>query len=106
MTLGMMSNITALTLSIDTANDALKGLIDVLQDALLTKTTDIEKQDIVNTIRQIENTGPLSGKGFFSITRGTITGMLSISITYIIIIVQFKLSVITTPSLYNSTSTV
>ena len=68
ITLGMMFNITALTLSVDDANEALKGLIEALQDVLLTTTSDYEKQEIANTIKQIENTDPLSGLGFFSIT--------------------------------------
>ena len=106
ISLGMLLNITALTLSIDDANEALKGLTERLQDVLLINRANYERQEVLNTIKKLENSGPLSGKRFFSITRGTITGMLSISITYLIIIVQFKISVISTPNIQNSTSSI
>ena len=106
ISLGMLLNITALTLSIDEANEALKGLTESLQDFLLINRANYERQEVLNTIKKLENSGPLSGKRFFSITRGTITGMLSISITYLIIIVQFKISVISTPNIQNSTSSI
>ena len=42
--------------------------------------------------KELERRGPLSGLGFFTIERSTITGMLSTAVTYIIILVQFRMS--------------
>ena len=41
-------------------------------------------------IKELESLRPLSGNGNFSITKGTLTSMVSVGITYIIIMVQFK----------------
>ena len=42
--------------------------------------------------KELERRGPLTGLGFFTIERSTITGMLSTAVTYIIILVQFRMS--------------
>ena len=39
----------------------------------------------------IEESGPLTGYGMFQITRGLLTSMISTSITYLIVSVQFKM---------------
>ena len=90
---GLMLNIAGLTFSLDAGHKSLKGLANVLQDQLVHVTEGSERQTIKNTIKVIEQTGPLNGKGFFDITRGTLTGMVSVGFTYIIILVQFKMSI-------------
>ena len=40
----------------------------------------------------IEEAGPLTGCGMFKITRSSLTSMISTSITYLIVLIQFKLS--------------
>ena len=40
----------------------------------------------------LDSAEPLSACGMFQITRGTLTSMISTSITYLIILVQFKIS--------------
>ena len=85
-------NIAALTVILDTGHKSLKDLTVPLQDKLLYLQEGFEKQSYINIIKDIEKTGPLNGKGFFNITRGTLTGMLSVGITYIIILVQFKMA--------------
>ena len=47
---------------------------------------------IFSLLQELERRGPLSGLGFFTIERSTITGMLSTAVTYIIILVQFRMS--------------
>ena len=47
---------------------------------------------IFSLFQELERRGPLSGLGFFTIERSTITGMLSTAVTYIIILVQFRMS--------------
>ena len=40
----------------------------------------------------IEESEPLTGYGMFQITRGLLTSMISTSITYLIVLVQFKMA--------------
>ena len=90
---GLMLNIAGLTFVLDGGHKCLKDLANTLQDLLLYVTHRSQRQAIENIIRDIEKIRPLNGKGFFYITRGTLTGMASVGITYIIILVQFKMSV-------------
>ena len=46
-------------------------------------------------VQDLESRGPLTGLGLFSIERSTLTAMLSVSLTYIIILIQFKMSTMT-----------
>ena len=46
-------------------------------------------EDIIDTIEDAE---PLSGCGMFQTTRSTLTSMIATSITYLIVLVQFKMS--------------
>ena len=89
--LSLILNITAMTLILVMAYKTVKGLTSSLQDQLLLASD--EKQAIMNIISDIDRIGPFSGKGFFNITNGTLTGKLSIGITYVNILVQFKMSV-------------
>ena len=86
----LILNITGLTFTIDDSNRSLKGITRVHEDQLLFTTEKVDEKKIENTIKEIEKCGPLNGKRFFEITRTTLTGMASITITYIIILVQFK----------------
>ena len=51
-----------------------------------------EVQSSTLSLKELERQGPLTGLGFFTIERGTLTGMLSTAVTYIIILVQFRMS--------------
>ena len=51
-----------------------------------------EGANMTNLIREIDNLEPVSGYGLFSVDRTTLTSMISVSITYVIILVQFKQS--------------
>ena len=90
---GLVLNIVGLTFILDAGHKSMKGLANKLQDQLLYVTDEFDRQSIENIIKEIEKTGPLNGIGFFNITRGTLTGMASVGITYLIILVQFKMSV-------------
>ena len=91
MSVGLILSITLLTFTLETAHSRVHGWAKHLQDNLPTEET--ERQIVKNLIKEIEGIKPLSGKGFFSITRGTLTSMVSVGIIYIIILVQFKISV-------------
>ena len=43
-------------------------------------------------LKELEDVRPLSGNGYFEIGRGTLTSIVSTSITYFIILLQFKQS--------------
>ena len=43
-------------------------------------------------LRDIDNLEPLSGYGLFGVDRSTLTSMISVSFTYLIILIQFKQS--------------
>ena len=43
-------------------------------------------------LQEVEVTGPLKGMGLFTMERSTITSMVSTALTYIIILVQFRMS--------------
>ena len=90
--LSLTFNIVGLALVADDAHAVLFSKIKLLQENLLQLTNMQEIQKVKNTIKDIERTGPFTGLGYFDITRETLTAMMSVSITYIIILVQFKMS--------------
>ena len=63
----------------------MKDMEDDLKDA-----DDIKRAKKI--IEDLDSSEPLSACGMFQITRGTLTSMISTSITYLIILVQFKIS--------------
>ena len=44
-------------------------------------------------LRDVERLKPVSGYGLFSVERSTLTSMVSVAITYLIILIQFKMAV-------------
>ena len=51
-----------------------------------------DKTDLEVVLDDLTDLSPLSGHGFFSLTRSNLTAMLSTSITYLIILLQFRIS--------------
>ena len=92
--IGLILNIVTLTFKLDAGYQAMRSMAKPLQEYLVAVPGDDSlRQEIKNMINDIRDSGPFSGKGLFSITRDILPGMLSIAITYIIILVQFKMSV-------------
>ena len=56
---GILLNIVSLTLVLDAAYKSLKELAKYLQDTVLFDAAGYERQNVENTIKDIENTGPL-----------------------------------------------
>ena len=52
-----------------------------------------ETDKIAELMDLIDDAEPISGCGMFEIRRSTLTSMLSTSVTYLIILIQFKLTV-------------
>ena len=92
--MGLIVNIGTITWKLDGGYQAMRSMTRPLQEFLVTvQEDDYLRQEITNMMSDIRHTGPFSGMGLFSITRETLTGMLSIGVTYIIILVQFKMAV-------------
>ena len=55
---------------------------------------DLEDRDdgrtIKDLVRDIEDLEPISGYGLFTVDRTTLTSTVSVSITYLIVLIQFK----------------
>ena len=47
-------------------------------------------QTIKDLVRDIEDLEPISGYGLFMVDRTTLTSTISVSITYLIVLIQFK----------------
>ena len=66
-------------------NKSRKNLTEAVEDM---KHIDDEEKRLL--LRDINNLEPVSAFGLFDIDRSTLTSMISISFTYIIILIQFK----------------
>ena len=58
----------------------------------LKTSEEVVNKDVLDILDIIDSAEPLSGCGMFEIKRSTLTSMISISITYLIVLVQFKMS--------------
>ena len=65
----------------------------IKHDTLQMKKTGKPGEEIEEIIVMIDDAEPISGCGMFEIRRSTLTSMLSISVTYLIILIQFKISI-------------
>ena len=104
-----ISNLTVMTKHIDNAYQSLQFLKKrILEEYLLTSNDD-KRHTYFYLIKRVELLKPMSGDGYFEITKTTITSMISVrfiiltrfifimiifyfSITYIIILVQFQIT--------------
>ena len=87
---GLMLNIAASPFTLETGYRSVVSLARPLQDQILTNRVD--KTLTKNMIKELSDLKPLTGNGYFSITKATLTSMFSVGITYIIILAQFKIS--------------
>ena len=51
-----------------------------------------ELAEIENIINDIESVGPFTGEGFFDVKKTTLTAMMGSTVTYLIVLIQFKTS--------------
>ena len=72
------------------AHQDLKSLATPLQQVLVMEHDVTKIQSLKILLKEVENVGPLSGNGYFDISRGTLTSIVSISVTYFIILLQFR----------------
>ena len=48
--------------------------------------------DVENAMAELDSAGPFSAAGFFSIEKSTVMSIVGYSITYLIVLVQFRVS--------------
>ena len=74
----------------DSFTALLRMLVTPLRQ-MLVETLDVSRTKQLDIlIKEVESAGPLSGNGYFDIGRGTLTSIVSISLTYFIILLQFR----------------
>ena len=74
-----------LIFAMDDVNEARRFLKEAAEDIKY-----IEDEERRLLIREVDNLKPVSAYGLFSVERSTLTSMVSTSITYLIIGIQFK----------------
>ena len=79
-----------ITMTAEKSHEDLKMLSTPLKQVLLTENDAMKKESLKILIKEVENVLPLGGNGYFTIGRSTLTSMLSISVTYFIILLQFR----------------
>ena len=84
------STLYFITMTAEASFEELKRLAIPLQERMIHEKNPIEQMKIKFLIEKIENERPLSGNGYFEISRETLTSIVGISITYLIILVQFR----------------
>ena len=77
---------------LETAHQSLQSIVKTLESHSLELEDKKEFLSLTYLIKDIEKTKPLTGKGLFQIDRSIFTGMVSVAVTYIIILVQFRMS--------------
>ena len=72
----------------DNLNKLLKKILQTLEEL------EDEGLKTRKLIRGFSNLEPVSGYGLFSLERSTLTSMVSVSLTYVIILLQFKQNIV------------
>ena len=68
-------------------NESFQRIKDVLEE---TRVEAGDSKELRNLIGKISRANPISGYGLFKMDRTTLTSMISVAITYLIILIQFK----------------
>ena len=84
------STLYFITMTAEASFEELKRLAMPLQERMIQEKDPVEQMKTKFLIEKIENVRPLSGNGYFEISRETLTSIVGISITYLIILVQFR----------------
>ena len=89
-TAAQLLNLRELIFSINDVNKDRRYLREAIEDLIAKRGDDDDSLRLL--LRDIDNLEPLSGYGLFEVDRSTLTGMISVAITYLIILIQFKQS--------------
>ena len=85
-----MAILYCITLTAEEAYDALQSLNTPLEKMLVHENDFTQREHIKATMRKLEKIRPLNGNGYFNITRETLTSIVSTTVTYLIILLQFR----------------
>ena len=85
-----LSVLYCVTLTADEAYNSLQSLKTPLEKILINENDFTRKERINITMRRLEKIQPLNGNGYFNITRETLTSIVSTTVTYMIILLQFR----------------
>ena len=80
------------TFSLHEVHDSLMKHIPLLNKFEESGSSDKQLSKIRNLKEELRNTGHITAMGFFEISRSTVVSMLSFGLTYVIILLQFKMS--------------
>ena len=85
-----MAILYCITLTSEEAYDTLQSLNTPLEKMMLNENNFTQREQIKATMRKLEKIQPLNGNGYFNITRETLTSIVSTTVTYLIILLQFR----------------
>ena len=85
-----MTILYCITLTAEEAYDSLQSLNKPLEKMMVNEHDLATKELIKTTMRKLEKVRPLNGNGYFNITRETLTSIVSTTVTYLIILLQFR----------------
>ena len=90
MSMYQSTNIYVLTMSAEKLFSSFQSLSKSLSMALIGENDIMKIQETKALIKEIENMPPLNGNGYFEIKKETITSIISTTVTYLIILLQFR----------------
>ena len=89
--LGWAINTFSLTRNLKRCFNAIVELVDKIDDRELDHLREAEDKRMRILKKKLLRLGPLTGQGFFLVDQSLLTGMLSFTLTYVIILLQFKI---------------
>ena len=78
-------NLVALTFTVESAYDSVQNLLERTEERLLRTREKSERQQLKYEIRKLSKLEPMTGGGYFQISKSTLTSMLSVRLRYIFI---------------------
>ena len=69
---------TALTFTVESAYDSIQNLLERTEERLFRTREKSERQKLKYEIRKLSKLEPMTGGGFFQISKSTLTSMLSV----------------------------
>jgi len=86
----MILSLMAITKSVEEASEVVRNLRREIQIQILKTNDDVKLKQLEYWKNEAEMLKPMNAAGYFEIDKTTLTSMLSVSLTYIIILVQFS----------------
>ena len=72
----------ALTLTVESAFDSVQNLMREKEEKLLRTKEKFEREKLKFDMRRLSRLQPMTGAGFFTISKSTLTSMLSVGCVY------------------------